>query len=239
MNETPQQIPNQQPVEPQPEPEQQIPVQPEQPVVMPQQPQTKWLFLVLGLVVALAAYAGVAYWQGMWPFEKEIIVEESPTPTPAGATDGGSSTSNLETYQNNEFGFEFKHDSSWSIASINTGSGYNASQPFVVLWAGTTSDAPCQDLNCPPKSGDRDELTKGDTLEGAPPLNPWFKILRVRGNKWVSIQVTDVKKNCSSETVCQQYLSNAPFEQKLKMDSSDYQTYNDFIELISTFKFTN
>jgi len=80
MNETPQQIPNQQPIKPQPE--QQVPIQPEQPVVMPQQPQTRWLFLVLALVIAFAAYAGIAYWQGVWPFEKEEIVKVSPSPTP-------------------------------------------------------------------------------------------------------------------------------------------------------------
>lgn len=86
MNETPQEMPNQQPVEPQPE--QQIPIQSEQPVVMPQQPQTRWLFLVLALVIALTAYVGMAYWQNMWPFYEEISYENgaagesTPTPTP-------------------------------------------------------------------------------------------------------------------------------------------------------------
>ena len=83
MNEAPQQIPDQQPVASQPE--QQVPVQPEQPVVIPEQPQTRWLLLVLALGVALAAYVGVAYWQGVWPFEKayeEDNILISPTPTP-------------------------------------------------------------------------------------------------------------------------------------------------------------
>ncbi len=82
MNEIPQQTPDQQPVEPQPE--QQIPVQPEQPVVTPQQPPTRWPFLVLVLVIALAAYVGLAYWQGVWPFEKYYEgdnVSGLPTPT--------------------------------------------------------------------------------------------------------------------------------------------------------------
>lgn len=144
-----------------------------------------------------------------------------------------------KTYKNDTYGFEFQYNPNWSIAPINTGLGYNTSQSHVLLWAGTVSDAPCQDLGCPPKSGDRDELTKGDTFEGAPPLNPWFKILRVRGDKWVSIQVTDVNKNCSSEAVCRQYLSSAPLTQKLKVNSTGYQTYNDFIDLLSTLKFTN
>ena len=157
----------------------------------------------------------------------------SPTPTTP------SETANWGTYKNTTYGFEFNYNPKWNIAKINTGSGYNASEPFVLLWAGTVSDAPCQDLGCSPKSGDRDELTKGDTFEGAPPLNPWFKILRVRGNKWVSIQVTDLNKNCASETVCQQYLSVVPITQKLKVNNADYQTYNDFIELLSTFKFSN
>jgi len=82
MNETPQQIPDQQPVEPQPQPEQQVPVQPEQPIVTPQQPPTRWLFLVLVLVIAIAAYAGMAYWKGVWPFgDNEKVVLPSPTPT--------------------------------------------------------------------------------------------------------------------------------------------------------------
>jgi hypothetical protein len=83
MDETPQQIPNQQPVEPQPQPEQQVPIQPEQPVAMPQKPKTRWFLIVLVLVIALAAYLGAAYWQNMWPFYEEKVVEESPTPTPA------------------------------------------------------------------------------------------------------------------------------------------------------------
>lgn len=146
--------------------------------------------------------------------------------------------SNWKTYTDSEYGFEFRYNPNWSTTPINTGSGYDASKPFILLRAGLVSDAPCQDLGCPPKSGDRDVLTKGDTLEGAPPLNPWFKILRVRGNKWVSIQVTDLTKNFSSETECQQYLSQASITQKTKVSSPGYQIYNDFIDLVSTFKFT-
>src|SRR3989344_590880 len=155
-----------------------------------------------------------------------------PTSTPKDETAG------WKTYTNIKYGFEFKYNPIWSIAPINTGSGYDASKPFVLVWAGTTSDTPCDDFGCPPKSGDRDELTKGDTLQGAPLLNPWFKILRVRGNKWVSIQVTDVNKNCSSEATCQQYLSVALLAQKVKVSIAGYQTYNNFIDLLDTFKFT-
>jgi hypothetical protein len=118
MDETPQQIPNQ-PVEPQPQPEQQVPVQSEQPVMTPQQPQTRWLFLVLALVVALAVYAGVAYWQGVWPFSEEMIIEGSPKPTPTLApgtitpTPTLDPTVNWETYRNNEYGFEVKYPRDW------------------------------------------------------------------------------------------------------------------------------
>ena len=147
-------------------------------------------------------------------------------------------TSNWKTYTNSKYGFEFRYNPNWSIAPINTGLGYDASKPFILLWAGSVSDAPCQDLDCPPKSGDRDVLTKGDTLEGGPPINPWFKILRVHGNKWVSIQITDTTRDFVSEAVLQEYLSPILFEQRIKLNTPDYKTYNDFIELISTFKFT-
>ncbi|MCL5667307.1 MAG: hypothetical protein M1383_06075 [Patescibacteria group bacterium] len=139
---------------------------------------------------------------------------------------------NLKTYTNTQYNFEFKYPSDWSLATINTGSGYDASKPYILFWAGNTLDAPCQDMGCPPKSGDRDELTKGDTFEGAPPLNPWYKILRVRGNKWVSIQLTDVNKKCATETECQNYLKTIPFKQKAKLQGSQYQTYNEFLDLI-------
>jgi hypothetical protein len=120
MEQTPQQIPNQQPVEPQPqpEPEQQIPVQPEQPVVMPQQPQTRWLFLVLALVIAVAAYAGAAYWQGMWPFEKAYDMEPSPTPT-ASASD---------KFTNERYGFSFEYSPSWGVTQDNN-EGFIVSAP--------------------------------------------------------------------------------------------------------------
>ncbi len=71
---------NQQPVE---QPIPQVPIQPEQPVISPQQPKTNWPILIFILVLAVVSYAGVAYWQGVWPFEvdKEVVIE-SPTPTP-------------------------------------------------------------------------------------------------------------------------------------------------------------
>lgn len=142
----------------------------------------------------------------------------------------------LQTYKNDQYGFEFQYPSNWSLSPINTGSGYDPSKPFLLIWAGTTSDAPCQDLGCPPKSGDRDELTKGNTYEGG--YNPWYKILRVRGSKWVSIQLTDVSKKCSTDPECQQYVKPIPFEQKMKLTGSEYQNYNAFLDLLSTFTFT-
>ena len=202
--------------------------------------QIRFANIILVVVVAILVVV-VGYFAFI---KKSELIAQQPTltstKTPVSPTSTiPSETANWETYKNTTYGFEFNYNPKWNIAKINTGSGYNASGPFVLLWAGTVSDAPCQDLGCPPKSGDRDELTKGDTFEGAPPLNPWFKILRVRGNKWVSIQVTDVNKNCVSETACKQYLSVAPLAQKLKVNNADYQTYNDFIELLSTFKFSN
>ena len=57
--ETPQQIPNQ-PVEPQP--------QQQAPVGMEEKPGKSWLSTVIIIVIILAAYGGIAYWQNIWPF---------------------------------------------------------------------------------------------------------------------------------------------------------------------------
>jgi hypothetical protein len=148
-----------------------------------------------------------------------------------------SSLGQVEIFKDAANKIEFKYNYRWSISPINTGSGYDPSNPYLLIWLGETSDEACQDLGCPPRSGDRDELTKGDTMEGGLPIYPWFKILRVRGNKWVSIQVTDVTKNCQTNADCQQYIALAPFEQKIKTDMPGYQAYNDFIELIYSLKF--
>lgn len=152
-------------------------------------------------------------------------------------SDSAVVSQNLKTYSNTQNGLEFKYNPEWSISE--NGSMYDPSQPFILLWSGTTSDEPCRDLGCPPKSGDREVLTKGDTLQGGPPLNPWYKILLVRGNKWVSVHVTDIHKNCGSQSICQQYLSELPLERKQKVDDPNSQVYNDFIDLISTLKFVN
>ena len=104
MNEAPQQIPNQQPAE---QPIPQVPIQPEQPVISPQQPKTNWPILILVLVLAVVSYAGVAYWQGMWPFSpsEEAMVEESPTPT--------SQNQNYQNYSG--LGFSVKYPKTWVV----------------------------------------------------------------------------------------------------------------------------
>ena len=141
----------------------------------------------------------------------------------------------LKKYQNDLYGIEFMYNQEWSISEFGHGN-IDGSEPLLLIRAGTTSDELCEDLGCPPRSGDRDIFTKRYTFEGAPPLNPFYKILHVRGNKWVSIQVTDVKINCPSKSFCDNYISNAPLEKKAKIDDSKYQTYNEFIDLLSTFK---
>ena len=143
----------------------------------------------------------------------------------------------LKQYKDDIYGIKFMHNSEWSISEIN-GGNVDYAKPYIFLRAGTTSDVPCDGLGCLPHSGDRDEFIKLYTLEGAPPLNPYFKILRVRGNKWVTIQVTDTLTDCLSPSSCESYIANAPFEKKAKVDSPEYQTYNDFIDLLSTFTFT-
>ncbi len=102
---------NQQPVE-RPIPQPQVPIQPEQPIISPQQPKTNWLILILVLALAVVSYAGVAYWQGMWPFSpgEEAMVEESPTPTSAADV-----TASWKAYRNDKFDFEVKYPKEWFI----------------------------------------------------------------------------------------------------------------------------
>ena len=204
----------------------------EQPVTPPTSSifRTRFWFTIIGTVLVTALV-----WTGIWWWYRENVAPLELSPTPTVSQD---ETSSWKTYRNDQYGFEFRYPSHWGKAD-NTGSGYDNSNPYLLIWAGAVSRSQCQDLGCPPKPGDRDEFTKGDTFQGAPPLNPWFEILRVHGDTWISIQVTDVNKNCSSETDCQQYLSLASLDGKTRVDNPNYQTYNDFIELISTFKFTN
>ena len=100
---------NQQPAE---QPIQQTPVQPEQSSISPQQPKIDWLFLLIILSVALISYAGIAYWQDIWPFEEEMIVEMSPDPTPRSTLVG---TSGWETYRSEEYGVEIKYPRDWLL----------------------------------------------------------------------------------------------------------------------------
>ncbi len=192
-----------------------------------------WAISIAVVVAVIIVSGGVCVWQRLGPqpvkglSQRQIIDTENQNDKMVG----------LKIYQDKNFGIEFKYNPKWSIAPINTGSGYDYSRPFILLWSGEISDDVCQDLGCTPKTGDRDVLDKGCTFEGAPPLNPWFKILRVRGNKWVSIQVTDVTKNCQTAEYCHQYIAQAPLNQKIRINKIDYQVYNDFIELISTLKF--
>ncbi len=96
---------NQQPVE-QPIPQPQVPIQPEQPTITPQQPKTNWPVLILVLVLAIVSYTGVAYWQGMWPFSpsEEAMVEES---------------TSLKKYESQEFGISLKYPSDWEVTQDN------------------------------------------------------------------------------------------------------------------------
>ncbi len=160
-----------------------------------------------------------------------IPVTQNTIPAPA-----PTQISEWETYTT--YGFEFQYNPKWRVSEVNTSSASNDSQPFLLVWAGTVSDKPCQDLGCPPKSGDREVFEKGDTTPGGIPIYPFYKVLKVRGTQWVSVQVTDVNKSCATQSICQKYLATVPLDTKEKVSGPDYQTYNDFIDLISTFKFT-
>ncbi len=104
---------NQQPVESQ-IPQPQVPTQPEQPVISPQQPKTNWPVLILVVVLAVVSYAGVAYWQNMWPFVEDEVVEVFPSITPKSTPDA---TAGWETYRSD--GLEFKYPNNWVLNKEN------------------------------------------------------------------------------------------------------------------------
>jgi hypothetical protein len=141
-------------------------------------------------------------------------------------------------YKDEEYKFRFTYNPAWTISSTNTGKEYDSSNPYILVNAGKTSDSPCENYGCPIRPGNREELSKGDTFESAPPLNPWFKILLVSGNDWVSVQLVDAEKKCIAEAACQQFLSSIPLDKKEKKDGAEYNTYNDFLDLISSLEIT-
>ncbi len=201
----------------------------------------KALLIALVITLAIALYVIAALFFNLWPFPRHAMAPTSEQPTPSSITISPSvtidPTADWQTYRNEQYGFEFKYNPKWSLANSNKPLQYDPQKPFILAEAGNTRIGPCEDLGCDPEPGDRDELTKGDTFEGAPPLNPWFRILRVRGNKWASIQVTDVSYVCSSESTCTAYLKAAPLDQKKRVANPDYAVYNDFLTLLDTFKF--
>ncbi|MDP3995098.1 MAG: hypothetical protein U1C18_01835 [Patescibacteria group bacterium] len=148
------------------------------------------------------------------------------------------STEGRETYQHDEPGFAFEYNPVWLIVSDYTSAGIDYTRPLLFVSAGTTSDELCEGLGCAPRSGDREGLTARYTLEGAPPLHPTFTMLRVHGTSWVSIQLTDTTKTCTSESDCEAFLAGAPFEEKSKASGSEYTAYNNFIDMLSTLSFT-
>lgn len=149
---------------------------------------------------------------------------------PKVTSSAGTNTSSWQTYQDQKNGFEFRYPANWSL-SVN-GSKYDSAKPFILLWTGTVSYC---EYGCI-ASGDRIELTSGDTTEGAPPINPWYKFLQVKNKTWISLQVTDTSKNCTTSDDCFAYTKSLPIEFKQKV--AGLSTYNSFLDIISTFKFT-
>jgi hypothetical protein len=252
MNEIPQQIPNQQPVEPQPQPEQQVPTEPAEPVVAPQQPQTKWLFLVLALVVALAAYAGVAYWQGMWPFSpseevaEEIIVEESPTPTSVADTTVG-----WRTYTDSGIGLNFKYPTTWTV------NNYDKS-PNLLIYSSLISSLSdvCGELGtCQQYELDNKKIIEDGSMSGIISFDggkgsliatcsgneggsliptPFYKFKFYKGDRLYEITLNDLPTELSTDSDCNrdQHIQTLVESIPNSISGSEYRTYNDLLTLI-------
>jgi hypothetical protein len=169
---------------------------------------------------------------GSLVYQKVVNIKFSSVSSPEA---GGGDISGWKTYKNDQYGFEFEYPATWEILPLNDYSSYYTDNPFLEVFAGTVSEAPCQSYGCPVPPGDRKELSKGDTTDLTDfPLSPWFKILLVQGNKWVWVKMINSPYHCASTADCQRF----PFEQARKLSGIEFKDYNNFVDLAATFKFT-
>lgn len=182
--------------------------------------------VVLVIVVLAAVYGAFAYLQGVWPFQmREGVADEE-----AMMEEKDDQFAVWKTYVDPVGNFSFKYPPDWKFSTSEV--------PYLLLSSGNVSDEPCLDLGCPPRSGDRVDLSDGFTLEGAPPINPWFKALFVKGEVWVSIQMTDGSFECTTSEDCQSYLQRAAFTKGgQRVMDPDYDAYNQFVGVLDSFRF--
>jgi len=88
---------------------QQIPQQPPVAQMMPtEKPPLFSIVSVLIVIIAIGGYIALASYYDFWPFEKETIVEVSPTPRPTATL-----VSNETEYENTEFRFRIDYPVEW------------------------------------------------------------------------------------------------------------------------------
>ena len=164
-------------------------------------------------------------------------------------------TAGWKTYVDSLAGISFKHPSNWglwssealipfSIYSVNIDeleeecSGLGLCQQGVRNTEERINNGTIENLI--EFSDGKGYIRKNCTVEGAPPLSPWYGVYFIKDNKWVEVQVTDYGTiwPITDEGVedCISYINRISIPNKV--DSPNYKIYNDFITIIqSTLKF--
>lgn len=168
---------------------------------------------------------------------------------PASLTDKAQSdeTVNWKVQSDSKAGWSFKNPTTWVV-----GGSFDAyNQPKLTVSTDYISRLPkvCELGLCQPnvnrltkqieeesipgvvsfKSG-KGVITTGATVEGAPPISPWYKLTFIKGDEYYTFQLTDYSTTFKTENEATAYL--AQIHAPAKVTTGKYEVYNDFITLI-------